>query len=335
MPLLLAAFVLLATAGCAEMQSLRANSEAQARRIDELQKAQRKTATEHAEELHQVQADLDKKNEQLAATESKLRDAQTLRSERELELDRLNQQQQVALQDRDSKLEGLRADLLQRTTDIEALQKKAKELQDKIEEKTDALAEAKKKNDAHDQEAKQTADDVADLKKKLAAAQKAAEKGAESDADLDDAFSLLRTSLKPLVDTDFAFVTHSARGVVVGLKADYIFEKGAVTLDAQCHPTLDLIAEIFAKYPNKYVEVQGHTDPQPVTNPNLPYADNWALSSARAYNVIRFLTEDAKVKIRPEHLKSTSCSQYRPPEATTGNGEKLLRRVEFILSSRP
>lgn len=356
-PAVLAAIFVLAAGGCAEMQNLRANSQAQARRIDELQRTQRQEAVRQGEELHRIQADLDKAREQLTLTQQQLRQAQTFRSEQELRLEHANAQAAKDLEDRAAELAQLRTALEKALRDSEALQKEAdaqkKEvdgLQAKLKEKTDALAKAeadgkrlagerevlKDKLDEAQAGAKKSAEDLAEAKRQQAETAKTAAKpaaGGESDADLDEPYALLQATMEPLAKADLAFVTRDTRGVVVGLAADYVFEKGSIGVDAQCHPALDKIAEICAKYPKQYVEVQGHTDSQPITN--LPFADNWSLASARADNVVRYLAEDAKVKIPASHLKSTSCSQYRPPEATTGGGKKLLRRVEIVLSGRP
>ena len=327
-PLAVAAAVLLGAAGCAEMQNLRATTEAQTKRIDELQKAQRTASAAHAEELRKMRADVDKANEQLALAQSELRKAQNLRTENELRLEQLNQQSTKALQDKTAEVDRLSKDLAQRISAMEDLQGEQKK-------KSDALAKAEadlKGTKGELAEAKKTTDEIADLKKKLAEAQKSAGKGdGESDGDLEEAQALLKASMKPLADADLAFVTRDSRGVVVGLKADYVFESGSINVSDQSHVTLSKIAEVFAKYPKKYVEVEGHTDSQPVTN--LPFADNWALASARADAVVRYLAD--QTNLPSSHLKSSSCSQYRAPEATTGGGQKLLRRVELVLSSRP
>lgn len=331
----LAGALLLGAAGCAEMQNLRANSEAQTRRIDELQKAQRKTAATHADELRRMQADVDKAKEQMALAKSDLRKAQTLRTENELSLDRTNQQASKDLQAKTTDVERLSKVVEQNVT---AAETEKKEQQAKAKEKSDALAKAeadlktlKAENAALTENlaaAKKTGDEASDLKKKLADAQKSADKGdGDSDADLEEAFTNLKASMKPLVDADLAFVTRGTRGVVVGLKADYVFESGSTAVSDQCHVTLDKIAEIFAKYPKKYVEVQGHTDTQPVVN--QVFVDNWALASARSDNVVRYLSDQGA--ITSSHLKSTSCSEYRRPEA----GQKMDRRVEMVLSLRP
>lgn len=151
------------------------------------------------------------------------------------------------------------------------------------------------------------------------------------DSDFEDALNFLTNSLKPLGDADFATVTIDPRGVVVRLSADFLFKPDTVTLDEQVLPTLDQIADILAKYPDKYIEVQGHTDAQRIMN--LPFVDNWALASARADKIVRHFAKHGK--IAPKRLKSVSCAQFRPPVTGSAKARKMLRRVEIILTARP
>lgn len=334
----LLAAALVGATGCAEVQNLRANSEAQAKRIDELEKAQRKMAEVHAQELRKMQGDVDKAKADAAMAQSDLRKAQTLKSENELALERTNQQLSKEVADKSSNVEKLSKDLDQHITSDESSQKKVEDLQAKLKEKTDALAKAEADLKAAKAEvasltekvgdAKKSGDEAADLKAKLAEAKKAG--ASDSDSDLDEAYTLLKASMKPLADDNLVYVARDSRGVVVGLKADYVFDSGSTAVSDQCHPTLEKVAEVFGKYPKKYVEVQGHTDPQPVVN--QVYVDNWALASARADNVVRYLAD--QTKIPASHLKGSSCAEYRPTDSS-GDGEKMRRRVDLVLSSKP
>lgn len=152
------------------------------------------------------------------------------------------------------------------------------------------------------------------------------------DADLQKALGLLKAVLKPVSDADFAMVGTDSRGVVIRLAADYLFLEDVLDLDPEVLVTLDKIAEILNQFPAKFVEVQGHTDSQPVLN--LPFVDNWGLAAARAEKVVRYLAD--RTPLDPKRLKGSTCSQYRPlaSEEVTKN-PKMNRRVEIILTSNP
>ena len=55
------------------------------------------------------------------------------------------------------------------------------------------------------------------------------------------------------------------------------------------------------------IDVEGHTDDNPISNNNFP--SNWELSVARASNVIRYLVERG---IKPERLKASGYADTQP-----------------------
>ena len=187
--------------------------------------------------------------------------------------------------------------------------------------------------------------DAADLQTKLAAAEKGkqdaekgkldAEKSAKKSApavddDVRSAFTLIKAALKPLAEQKYASVAlDESRGLVVRISADYLFEKDSVVLDKAASPTLDMLAGVFNRYPQKFVEVQGHTDATPVAN--LPFEDNWGVAGERANKVVRYLTQEKSVA--DTRIKSVSCAQFRPQPKSSGL--PAARRVEFVFSNQP
>jgi len=152
------------------------------------------------------------------------------------------------------------------------------------------------------------------------------------DADLQKALGLLKAVLKPVSDADYATVGADSRGVVIRLAAEYLFVKDVLDLDPEVLVTLDKIAEILNQFPAKFVEVQGHTDSQPVLN--LPFVDNWGLAAARAEKVVRYLAD--RTPLDPKRLKGSTCSQYRPlASEEVAKNPKMNRRVEIILTNNP
>lgn len=77
------------------------------------------------------------------------------------------------------------------------------------------------------------------------------------------------------------------------------------------------------------VQVNGHTDPDPIETTQYP--SNWHLSSARATSVVYYLTQWCGVM--PERLSATGFAHYSP---FAPNGAKLvdkarMRRIEVVL----
>ena len=60
---------------------------------------------------------------------------------------------------------------------------------------------------------------------------------------------------------------------------------------AQAIPVLEKIAKtvLSPRYKNYVLEVEGHTDDDPISTPVFP--SNWELSAGRASRVVRFMTD--------------------------------------------
>ncbi len=78
------------------------------------------------------------------------------------------------------------------------------------------------------------------------------------------------------------------------------------------------------------LRVDGHTDKRPINT--LLFPDNWALSTARARAVIRYLIDQG---IPPEHLAATGFGQYRPLDPADDEiAYRRNRRIEMRLTSQ-
>ena len=78
------------------------------------------------------------------------------------------------------------------------------------------------------------------------------------------------------------------RGVVVSLKETGFFDSGSAVLKKESLANLAAIAETLNQYSNMF-RVEGHTDNIPIHS--AEFRSNWELSTARATNVVHFLTE--------------------------------------------
>lgn len=241
--------------------------------------------------------------------------------------------QLAAAQAKQKELSGVVSDLKKSLSDSEQDLKAKEKL---LAQATENLAAEKAKSGSGEMKTSDLAKEKNALEKRTAELLEEIKQlkngGATDNSGLEGAVKLLTDSLKPLRDTDYAFVSTDKRGVVLSLSVDYLFEKGSISLDKGTLVTLDKVAEIYNRFPKTYVEVQGHTDTTPVAS--LPFADNWSLAAARSSSVVRYLSQGKRID--PKRLKSVACAQYRPPTTMPNNlKEKMLRRVDIILSSRP
>ncbi|HPS02482.1 MAG TPA: OmpA family protein [Candidatus Sumerlaeota bacterium] len=360
---------LLFASGCQSSRALNEMSSSYDSFIRELIDKQKREATAHAEEVQRLRAenndlksraetaerDLNRTKNQITEREQALADQATQSNQLKAEVERARgevAQRDTNLQtltgqaeEAKKQAEALEATRAQQAEELKKVQgsaseagKKTKELEAKVAELTEALKKAQddagaKEKQVADLEGKmKTQTARADEAERAAKAKPAAPAGEGDGSDYKDALDKLKPVLEAWQKAGLGFAeVDPNRGLVVYLSADVLFEKGGTTLDPNISGTLNSMAEILGKYKNRYIEVQGHTDTAPVTN--LPFADNWALASARADALTRFLT--AKSAIESNRIKSTSCAQYRPVQSQSADAKKLTRRVEIVLSGRP
>ena len=124
-------------------------------------------------------------------------------------------------------------------------------------------------------------------------------------------------------------ITTTTQGLVVGLLSDStLFVSNSAQLTAEGLAIVDSSAQVMRKFPNA-IEVAGYTDDQPIQGG--PYADNWALSAARATTVVeRMAGADG---VDPTHLAIVGLGQYHPTATNaTPAGRAQNRRVNIIVS---
>lgn len=358
----IAAFLLLSPVlfvGCAELQDLRQIKAYQDRQITELERTLDRKTMEQAALEKQVREvsrqsqttsdEVNRLNRQLEETKQALEAANAQLEAVGGQLQTKDQsltQTAASLEEQARKAKLLAEQVTQNQTDLtkanDLLKQKDGEIA-KIREELAAVAKRaetaeKSLKDMEAQLAKASSDSenaVASLKKEnedLAAKLKTAQASGGSTGagavNYEEALTLLEQSLKPVIDARMATVSRDSRGVAIRLSTDYLFRPDTMDLDSQVHPTLDQIAAILNRYPNAYVEVQGHTDSQAIKT--LPFSDNWALAAARAQKVVRYLAESTPLK--SSRMKSSSASEYRPIRE---GAVKMDRRVEIILTNQP
>ncbi|MGD9365269.1 MAG: OmpA family protein [Desulfobacteraceae bacterium] len=121
-------------------------------------------------------------------------------------------------------------------------------------------------------------------------------------------------------------IRRSSKGVVMTLADKMLFESGAATLSESAYPILTRITAIIKKI-KVPVEIEGHTDDLPIHT--VAYPSNWELSTARAVNVLRYMTE--KQQVEKHLLSAVGLSEYHPvvPNNSLENRNRN-RRVEII-----
>ncbi len=124
-------------------------------------------------------------------------------------------------------------------------------------------------------------------------------------------------------------VIKSDRGVVIRINDTILFDPGSAIIKPQAKITLDKIAKTLEKFQNPIL-IEGHTDSMPIQNEKFP--SNWELSTARATNIIKYLT--GAHAFPPGRLSAVGYGEYMPVEKnTTPQGRAKNRRVDIIVLS--
>ena len=123
-------------------------------------------------------------------------------------------------------------------------------------------------------------------------------------------------------------IGYDERGVVARMLDRVLFDSGKAELRHSASLVLDKVAQVLQEVPNQPVGVEGHTDNVPIKYSG--WADNKALSLARAHAVAAYLVEQRGV----DHGRVTAIGygEERPITSNdTASGRQKNRRVEIVI----
>lgn len=134
----------------------------------------------------------------------------------------------------------------------------------------------------------------------------------------------------PDIKTNKISITSDERGLVITLAADSFFKVASAELNIEeTRDTLLRISQLLtdSSISNKRFRIEGHTD-SGNTNPEL-WPSNWELSTARAVNVLHYLTDFGSDEKR---FSVAGYADTRPYYSNdTEEGRAYNRRVDIII----
>lgn len=137
--------------------------------------------------------------------------------------------------------------------------------------------------------------------------------------------------LAPLVDQGKVRVTQTARGVTVEINASVLFAPGAARVAEHSAEALRAVAAVL-KDDDHAIQVEGHTDNQPISN--ALYPSNWELSAVRASSVVRLFVDGGVADARLTAVGRGSAKPVASNESAEGRARN--RRVAImVLSNLP
>ncbi|NTU42569.1 MAG: OmpA family protein [Nitrospirales bacterium] len=142
----------------------------------------------------------------------------------------------------------------------------------------------------------------------------------------------LQSSLAGLNLQDDLELRSDNRGMVLSIGDRLLFDTGTAVVKADAERIIASIAEVLQKIPNTII-VEGHTDNVPIKDSGSPYPSNWALSTARATEVLSRLIKH--YNIPPERCSAAGYAEFRPKATNAGpEGRAKNRRVDIVIVSR-
>jgi chemotaxis protein MotB len=122
------------------------------------------------------------------------------------------------------------------------------------------------------------------------------------------------------------------KGVVyISLSDNMLYKSGGYEVSEKANETLSKIAKIITDYKDYDVLIEGNTDSEPISKPNI--RNNWDLSALRAASVVLALQNNYKVD--PKRLTAGGRGEYNPiSDNSTEAGKAKNRRTQIIITPK-
>lgn len=122
------------------------------------------------------------------------------------------------------------------------------------------------------------------------------------------------------------------KGVVyISLADNMLYKSGSYEISERAGETLSKIAKIIMDYKEYEVLIEGNTDTDPISRPNI--RNNWDLSTLRASSVVQALQNTYGVD--PKRLTARGRGEYNPVASNdTPEGKMRNRRTQIIITPK-
>ncbi|PJA53717.1 MAG: flagellar motor protein MotB, partial [Candidatus Marinimicrobia bacterium CG_4_9_14_3_um_filter_48_9] len=112
-----------------------------------------------------------------------------------------------------------------------------------------------------------------------------------------------------------------------------LFNSGSAMIGDDGKTILDQIWGVLAKYPEREILIEGHTDNVPIADKfQGKYKSNWELSLSRSMAVLYYAT--SKPTAIPNRLGVVGYGEQRPiADNATEEGKRQNRRVEIVVGN--
>ncbi len=151
-------------------------------------------------------------------------------------------------------------------------------------------------------------------------------------AELKGTYDKLEDKMKDEIAKGDISLSQDGGRLRVGLVDKLLFDSGEAAVSKRGEEVLARVGAVLAAIDDKQIQVSGHTDRTPISDKLAgQFPTNWELSTARAINVVRFLSEKASVP--PQRLVASGYGEYHPiANNKTAAGRAKNRRIEILLT---
>ena len=316
-----------------ELNHSRQENDLLSKRIQQLtqdQSALQGSLTEEQVSRQQLQAELEAAREDRlqveGALQEELQSMATVSSELEMDLrQQLDEQKSL-----NARLEAVSGEKSQLQTRLESEQEKRRQLQLQIEQvsndvshKENALSDAEQAVKQLDSQLAKTRGEQDQLKDRIDEINQQREKDSQHFAELEQRLK------HELNESRFEISQLKNRMTVIKLTSEVLFTSGSAKIKPAGQEVLALIAESLSSYPDRDINIEGHTDSVPIGKKSR-YISNWELSTERALAAVDFFQKNKQ--INPKRLKVVGHGEYHPVASNeTAEGRQLNRRIEIRL----
>jgi chemotaxis protein MotB len=139
-------------------------------------------------------------------------------------------------------------------------------------------------------------------------------------------FKEITEKFKTMIDAGTLQITFRRGRAIVNLPAGVLFDSGSAELSPEGAKAVADVAKILRGVPKRRFIVAGHTDNVPAVK---DYKSNWALSTARAVNVLEAMV---RAGLGASNLAAAGYAEF-DPVASNGSpaGKQKNRRIEIAL----
>jgi len=138
----------------------------------------------------------------------------------------------------------------------------------------------------------------------------------------------LENEMRAALQSRDVTISRLAGKLTVNILDRVLFASGEAEIKEEGQQVLRQVALILDQFPDRQIQVIGHTDNVPISTPRYP--SNWELSAARALAAVRFLAEEAGV--HPARLGALAHSEFHPIADNSGpDGRAQNRRIAIVV----